>query len=95
MTRNLIATASRALGVVRPASARRSRRLASVCLENLEGRLSLSSVSAGGPVPLIKHGADPTAVQVQPMLERTGAGADANGQHFNPAILFPVFAQAR
>ena len=93
MTRNLIATASRALRIVRPAFTRRSRRVNSVCLENLEGRLSLSSVSAGGLVPLINHGSDPTAVQVQPMLERKHVGADANSQPIHPAILFPVFAQ--
>ncbi len=93
MTRNLIAAASRALRIVRPASARRSRRHTGVCLENLEGRLSLSSASVGGTVPLIKHGALPTAIQVQPMLERKHVGADAADQQIEPAILFPVFAQ--
>ncbi len=93
MTRNLIATASHAFGIVRSSSGRRSRPRASICLENLEGRLSLSSVSAGGPAPLIKHGADPTAVQMQPMIQGNQLSTNATGQHIEPAILFPVFAQ--
>jgi hypothetical protein len=51
MTRNLIATASRALGMVRSTSRRPARHRAAFRLESLEYRLSLSSVSTGGVAP--------------------------------------------
>jgi hypothetical protein len=88
MTRNWIATASRALGIVSGNSARPSRRqCASLGLENLEYRLSLSAVSAGGSVPLIKHGAVPTSVQVQPMTQGQHIGTNIVGQHIGTNIV--------
>jgi hypothetical protein len=88
MTRTWI-EATRAFGIVRPASARRSRRVASVCLENLEGRLALSGFSSGVSAPLIKHGALPTAVEVQPMIigNHIGMNAASEIKHGNGPIM--------
>ena len=94
MTRNLIATASRALGIVRPTSARCRQSRATVCLERLEYRLSLSTYSAGAvltpalnPQPLppgrvapaIKHA--PLDLNPQPLPPGVMASQATQGQH--------------
>ncbi len=66
MTRNLIATASRTLLMLGSGSARPRRFRANPCVENLEYRISLSSVSAG-PAPLIKHAPVPADLNPQPL----------------------------
>ncbi len=66
MTRNLIATASRTLLKLRSGSARPRRFRANPCVENLEYRLSLSSVSAS-PAALIKHAPVPADLNPQPL----------------------------
>jgi hypothetical protein len=75
MTRNFISRASRSLFIVRSDSARLRRRSTSPCVENLEYRLSLSTV--GGSVTLRKH--DPVAAFVRP--------ADLNPQPLPPGIM--------
>jgi len=66
MTWNLIATASRTLLKLRSGSARPRCFRAKPCVENLEYRLSLSSVSAGPP-PLIKQAPVPADLNPQPL----------------------------
>ncbi len=68
MTRNWIATASRSLFSARSASVGPRRSRTSPCLENLEYRLSLSSVSGGGVVSLAiqgNHIGTPAAVELR------------------------------
>ncbi len=94
MARNWIATASRALGIVRADSARQRRQGTSLVLENLEYRLSLSSYSAGAILtPAIKNG--PVVPQdLNPTLPPGVTSSQAShGQSPEPAILFPVFTQ--
>ena len=105
MTRTWIAGATGAFGIVRPASGRRTRPLASVRLETLEGRLALSGFASGVSMPLIKHGALPTAVQFQPMIIGNHIGTNpvseikhGNGpitpQDLNPQPLPPGVEQS-
>jgi len=53
MTRNWIATASRALRIVGPGPGRLRRHRTNPQLENLERRLSLSVSGVGTPVPML------------------------------------------
>jgi len=75
MTRNWIATASRTLWMVRSASACPRRHRASPCLEDLEYRLSLSSVSAG-PMDLNPQPLPPGYAHVEPMIQGNHIGTN-------------------
>jgi hypothetical protein len=81
MTRNWIATVSRTLRMDRSGSARGRRCRTSLCIENLEHRLSLSSYSAGGLV-----GPD---LNPQPLPPRAPVHPDLNPQPLPPRA--PVF----
>jgi hypothetical protein len=82
MTRNWIATVSRNLSIGRSSTARPSRRRTSICLENLEQRLSLSSFgSKMAPLDLNPQPLPPGYAHVEPWV--------IQGQHIgmNPAII--------
>jgi hypothetical protein len=80
MTRNLIATASRTLSMVRSSSARPRRQRTSLRLENLESRLSLSGFAA--PAIVGQHiGSAMVSIRQGPVEVRP---ADLNPQPLPP-----------
>jgi hypothetical protein len=87
MTRNWIAAASRRLGLVRSESTGRRRQCRTPRLENLERRLSLSSVSTGGGAgpDIIFVGGAP---RVAPLLRFS---SDLNPQPLPPSRVRDAF----
>jgi hypothetical protein len=89
MTRNLITLAARTLQLARPASKPTGRRRTGLSFENLEYRLSLSSVSAGvvmdeplNPQPI------PPGRRTPPMIvgNHIGTPASIQGNHIGTNV---------
>lgn len=96
MTRNWIAKAARTLMTARTGSARRHRPRTTPRLENLEDRLSLSSMNAGGiVVALLNPQPLPPGrtADLNPQPIPPGRSADLNPQPLPPRIAWDLNPQ--